>query len=367
MGFENMDMEKRVGANCPEDKKLKSQTEMFANRLSKRWRVLRKWAGRLGVTAYRVYDRDIPEIPLAVDVYEMESVGERGRYGVMSFFERPYDRDPNDENMWLEAMKGEVVRVLGLESGDGESHVIVKTRRRQKGSGQYEKQSAPVPRRGVVSEGAMKFFVNLSEYLDTGLFLDHRPLRGYLAAHSKGLRVLNLFGYTGALSVAAAVGGASEVRTVDLSNTYLGWARDNLVLNGFMDEGRYSTVRSDVREFLSLEGRKRRSGNGRGYDIILLDPPTFSNSTMTEDVLDTNRDWPELVRSSLVLLNPGGTLFFSTNSRRLSFDVEAIPSSIHGLDVRVLDVTQKSIPEDFKGHRIHRCWKITLTCASEQS
>ena len=241
--------------------------------------------------------------------------------------------------------------------------------RSAKGGGEWE--FFDLPNEWSIRYGELTFHLKPFSFKHTGLFpeqaVNWATMIDLIKNANRPINVLNLFGYTGALSVAAAVGGASEVRTVDLSNTYLGWARDNLVLNGFMDEGRYSTVRSDVREFLSLEGRKRRSGNGRGYDIILLDPPTFSNSTMTEDVLDINRDWPELVRSSLVLLNPGGTLFFSTNSRRLSFDVEAIPSSIHGLDVRVIDVTQKSIPEDFKGHRIHRCWKITLACASEQS
>ncbi|MBQ9817089.1 MAG: class I SAM-dependent methyltransferase [Proteobacteria bacterium] len=338
--------------------KLQSQATMFANRLSKRVQYYRKWAKKQNLTAYRIYDRDIPEIPLCVDYYGFvdDSGGITDHYACMAFFERPYEKDPREEDIWLDLMREQVVNVLGIQR----DHVLFKMRRRQKGSDQYEKTKSAKSISGVVREGDLLFGVNLSDYLDTGLFLDHRPLRQMLTKTAKDKRVLNLFGYTGALSVAAARGGASLVQTVDLSNTYLDWAGLNLELNGFEDSRQYPRTRFDVVEFLKLEVRKISSGTKSGFDLILLDPPTFSNSKKTEDVLDTNKQWPSLVRDCLSLLNPGGILYFSTNSRKLSFEADLLPASIRGQKLHIEDMTEWSIPEDFKKHRIHRCWKLSL-------
>ncbi len=339
--------------------KTSAQADMFANRLAKRVRFYKKWAKKQRLTCYRVYDRDIPEIPLTVDYYgfidDNDEIVEE--YACVSMFERPYEKDSRDEEIWLDSMCAEIRKVLGLD----ESHLIVKTRKRQKGEQQYEKARSGKRISGVVREGELCFGVNLSDYLDTGIFMDHRPLRKKLTEISDGKRVLNLFGYTGSLSIAAAKGGASFVQTVDLSNTYLDWAGLNLDLNGFEDRKSYPLTRFDVVEFLEIEARKVKSGTKSGFDIILLDPPTFSNSKKTEDVLDTNKQWPQLVRNCLHLLNPGGILYFSTNSRKLSFDPAMLPISIAGRKFTVQDVTTESIPEDFKNHRIHRCWKFTMS------
>ncbi|MBQ4359697.1 MAG: class I SAM-dependent methyltransferase [Proteobacteria bacterium] len=338
--------------------KLQSQATMFANRLKKRAQFLKKWADRQHITAYRVYDRDIPEIPLCVDLYGL--IGNDGatvdRYACMALFERPYEKDPAEEELWLETMCEKAAQTLDIPK----DHIFLKTRKRQKGSEQYVRTRTRDAVSGVVREGELEFGVNLSEYLDTGLFMDHRPLRQHLTKIAEGKRVLNLFGYTGALSCAAAKGGAAFVQTVDLSNTYLDWAAQNLELNGFSDDKRYPRTRFDVVEFLQIEARKRAHNNAPGFDIILLDPPTFSNSKKTEAVLDTNKQWPALVKDCLALLADGGTLYFSTNSRKLSFDRELLPATIGGRNFSVVDVTDRSIPEDFKAHRIHRCWKFTI-------
>ena len=275
--------------------KTQEQATMFANRLSKRAQFYKKWAKKQKLTCYRIYDRDIPEIPLCVDYYgfidDRDNIVEQ--YAYVAMFERPYEKDPREEELWLDAMCSEIRKVMGLDA----DHVILRTRKRQKGDDQYEKTHTKKKISGVVREGELLFGVNLSDYLDTGLFMDHRPLRQILVKTAKDRRVLNLFGYTGALSIAAAKGGASFVQTVDLSNTYLDWAGMNLELNGFEDNKIYPRTRFDVVEFLSLEERKVQSGTKPGFDIILLDPPTFSNSKKTEDVLDTNKQWPMLVKS----------------------------------------------------------------------
>ena len=340
------------------NEKLQAQVTMFGNRLAKRAQYFRKWAKRGNLTCYRIYDRDIPEIPLSVDMYGFidNSGNVTQQYAYIALFERPYEKDPREEEIWLDAMFAEAARVLEMTA----DHIIYRRRKRQKGLDQYEKVDSKRHIEGIVQEGPLKFSVNLSDYLDTGLFMDHRPLRNILYKESQNRRVLNLFGYTGALSVAAAAGGASFVQTVDLSNTYLQWARRNLELNGLNDEKKFWTTRSDVVHFLQKEQERKGYTRGTAYDIILLDPPTFSNSSMTDYVLDTNRQWPELVVMALECLNPGGTLYFSTNSKRLSFNENMLPASVHRHIIHIDDITAQSLPEDFKSHRIHRCWRMQL-------
>ena len=367
----------------PHTDKLAYQTGLFANRLAKKYRTLRKWARKNRVSCYRLYDRDIPELPLAADVYEFlpddiadkieaahflreedRRVSEndpavaqeiaRRRYLHLFMYERPFQTDEAAEQAWLSAMVKAAAQVLFIE----ESHVIVKTRKRQKGESQYEKIQSERTLEGIVQECGQLFTVNLSDYLDTGLFFDHRPLRSLVRETASGKSVLNLFCYTGSFSVYAAEGNARRIESVDLSNTYLSWGRKNMAQNGFTDAKKYIFTKSDVSAFLQKKRAEQPTATNR-YDIIILDPPTFSNSRSTVNTLDINRDWPRLVCDCLTLLTPGGTLYFSTNSKRLKFDASLIPEkNENGATVTVTDMTAQSLPEDYKGTKNRRCWKI---------
>ncbi len=315
------------------------QSEFFANRLLRNERVLRRWIRREGIEAVRLYDRDIPEIPLALD-----------RYGsgdecacVLALYRRPYDKDPGLERTWLDLMADTAAKVLGIRR----DRVFVKLRERQRGLDQYGK-TGDAAFEMTIHEGGLAFIVNLSGYLDTGLFLDHRPLRSVVRAASAGRTVLNLFSYTGSFSVHAAAGGAGAVTSVDLSNTYLAWTRRNLELNGF-DARRNPVVRSDVTAFLAAAVAR-----GRTWDVIVADPPTFSNSKRTMTGFDVNRDWSELVGQCMDVLAPGGVLYFSTNSRSLHWDPALVPGTS-------TEISAATIPPDFRNGRIHRCWEIRAT------
>ncbi len=308
------------------------QAEYLANRLRKRNRHLRKWARREGFEAYRVYDRDIPEVPLAVDRY-----GDSVR---LFLYERPYEKAEDEERAWLDLMARTAAEALGVDP----SKVFARVRRRQRGLAQYDREQERAFELEV-REGPCRFIVNLSDYLDTGLFLDHRTTRALVGAESAGKRVLNLFCYTGAFTVHAARGGAMSSTSVDLSNTYLEWARRNLELNGFAS-GAHELVRSDAKAFLEAAATR-----GRKWDLAVLDPPTHSNSKKMSDDLDLGRDWPELAGAVLRVLEPGGALWFSTNARRFKFDPALLPGT------EVADLTDATIPPDFRG-RPHRAWRI---------
>ena len=334
--------------------KTEYQAQLLQNRLTKRFQHLKKWARRSDVGCYRLYDKDIPEIPLAIDIFFMQefpSASEAEAYLRVYLYQRPYEKAEEEETQWLEAMIQAAAQVVGVS----QDKVVAKTRMRQRGSDQYEKQETQDSITGIVQEQGHKFFVNLSNYLDTGLFMDHRPLRKIVEQEAQGKAVLNLFCYTASFSVYAAAGGASRVDSVDLSNTYLAWGEKNFSLNGFTDPDKYHFTRNDVAQFLK-ESRD-------SWDIIVLDPPTFSNSKKTKDTLDINRDWPKLVNAALQHLNPGGTLYFSTNSRQLHFDEALLqpPTKANdGVQLVVKDITAATIPEDFRNQKIHRCWKISL-------
>jgi 23S rRNA (cytosine1962-C5)-methyltransferase len=320
------------------------QLEFFRNRVAKNERNLRRWARKEGVTAYRLYDGDIPEVPIALDWYRDLGWAETGAKGgalCLALYDRPYEKDEAEETEWLLAMAMAAGEVLEVEVPS----IFARTRKRMRGSEQYERLGSARSER-VVKEAGLSFLVNLSDYLDTGLFLDHRPLRARVGAESAGKRVLNLFAYTGAFSVHAAAGGASLVTTVDLSNTYLDWAERNLALNGLAGPG-CPLVRADVREFLA-QGRRE----GRSWDLIVADPPTFSNSKAAPADFDVNRDWPSLIDACLGLLAPGGTLYFSTNSRRLKWEPSLVAAAAE-------DISEASIPPDFRDRRIHRAFRIT--------
>lgn len=298
---------------------------MLAGRLRKNVRHLARWAAREQVACYRLYDRDIPEVPLTIDRYEGEVV--------VAAWERG-DADP----AWLPAMLAEIARTLEVAP----DRIHARVRRRQKGLAQYERTSDR-GERVEVGEGGLRFWVNLDDYLDTGLFLDHRWARARVRAEAAGKRVLNLFCYTGAFTVYAAAGGAAATTSVDLSATYLAWAGDNLALNRLADP-RHELVRADVLAWLEQPSPAR-------YDLVVLDPPSFSNSKKMRGVLDLERDHPYLVGACLQRLAPGGVLYFSTNHRSLKLAVD-------DLDVAVEDLTRPSIPPDMRDAKIHRLWRI---------
>jgi 23S rRNA G2069 N7-methylase RlmK/C1962 C5-methylase RlmI len=314
------------------------QAEYFRNRIVKNERSLRRWARKGGVEALRVYDRDIPEVPLALDRY--------GDALLLALYERPYEKDDELEAEWLGLMGLAAAEALGIDS----AKVFMKKRRHQRGNDQYERLARDAAER-TIREGGLSFIVNLSDYLDTGLFLDHRITRAMVRADAADRRVLNLFSYTGSFSVYAASGGASEVTSVDLSNTYLSWAASNLSLNG-LSPVRHPLVRADALSFLA-----DASASGRRWDLIVADPPTFSNSKASDRDFDVNEDWPDLLRACAAVLNPGGRLYFSTNSRKLKWSAETAAEIAAGGSWE--DISAATIPPDFRDAKIHRCWRLT--------
>ena len=307
------------------------QAEIFRSRLLKRARHLRRWPKK-GITCYRLYERDVPEVPLVVDRYEnCLHIGE---------FERPDDRTPAEHADWLDLMVRTAAETLEVNP----SNVFVKRRRRQRGLLQYER-CGDEGRVLVVSEGGLKFEVNLSDYLDTGLFLDHRITRSMVRGEADGKRFLNLFGYTGAFTVYAAAGGARSTLTVDLSNTYLDWAKRNLALNGLAGPA-HQFVRGDSVEFLDRLPAKPL------FDLAVIDPPTFSNSKMTESFWDVDRDHACLLAAVLQRMSSGGIIYFSTNFRRFKL----AEAEIRGATIR--EISRQTVPSDFRNRRIHRCWRM---------
>ena len=373
------------------------QAELFSNRLQKKYRELRKWARKNRISCYRLYDRDIPEIPVSLDLYEFlpdtidhtieaarfmseqnaklsanirgieEEIKQR-TFAVIYLYERPYQKDEHEEEIWLEKMSEQCCKVLGIEK----SHIIKKMRKHfnHNAGNQYKKENtigesdSVSSINGLIQEQGQLFRTDLTTYLDTGLFFDHRPLRSLVRETCSNKRVLNLFCYTGSFSVYAAQGNASYIESVDLSNTYLDWAKENMKLNGFSDKKKYVYTKTDCIRFLQEKATGVKSGkikNEELYDLIILDPPTFSNSKSTQDVLDINRDWPQLVKDCLNILSSGGTLFFSTNSERIKFDLSKLPSkTAAGIDFNCTDITEQTIPQDFKGKKPHKCWKFKL-------
>ena len=312
------------------------QADFLANRLSRNEKQLRRWSRKNDIHALRLYDRDIPEIPLAIERYGEDDEAAL----VIALYERPYEKDELEETAWLDLMAGSAAATLGIAP----KKVFLKTRKRMKGLSQYGR-SEDIKAESIIRESGLLFRVNFTEYLDTGLFLDHRPARAAIRAASLGLRVLNLFSYTGSFSVYAAAGGASEVTSVDLSNTYLAWSTENFRINS-LAESIHRPVKADAMEYLVDAGR-----SGKNWDIIIADPPTFSNSTMMKTDFDINRDWPALIRGCERLLASDGLLLFSTNSRQLKWDDKA-PS------LPAVDISERSIPPDFRNRKIHRCWLL---------
>jgi 23S rRNA (guanine2445-N2)-methyltransferase / 23S rRNA (guanine2069-N7)-methyltransferase len=275
--------------------------QMFANRLRKNLQKLDPWAAREHIDCFRVYDADMPEYAFAIDLY--------GR-GTRHVYVQEYAPPKTVDQESARERRREALAVLPEVLGVAVSHVHSRVRKPQKGSDQYEKRE-DVAERHAVQEGGLKFWVNFRDYLDTGLFLDHRMVRALLRDEAKGTDFLNLFCYTGSATVYAAAGGARTTVSVDLSNTYLDWAHENLLLNGF--GGReHELYRADCLEWL-----EEHESKGPSFDLIFVDPPTFSNSKRMEGVLDVQRDHVGMIRRSLKLLRPSGRLVFSTNNSRV--------------------------------------------------
>jgi 23S rRNA (guanine2445-N2)-methyltransferase / 23S rRNA (guanine2069-N7)-methyltransferase len=312
----------------------------FANRLRKNFRHLSKWARREGVTCWRVYDADLPDFAVAVDLYDC---ADGIRRVVVAEYEAPSDVDPVIAGIRLQQATRAVAEVLDASPAE----VRVKMRRRQRGEAQYERLGQ-AGRFHEVREADARLLVNLDDYLDTGLFLDHRVTRGMVAELASGRTLLNLFCYTAAVTVRAAVAGAESSVSVDLSNTYLDWAKRNLALNG-LDLEKHRLVRADAVSFLADASPDMR------YDVIFLDPPSFSTSKGMDGTLDVQRDHVALIAGAARLLAEAGTLFFSTNLRKFRLDEEAIKDA--GLAFR--DITASTIPPDFaRNQRIHRCFAM---------
>ena len=311
---------------------LSEGAQAVANRIRKNQRHLKSWRQREGVTCYRVYDADIPEYAVAVDVYE-----ERIH---VAEYAAPQDIPEEKAAKRLEEVLDAVQVVFKIAD---RHEIALKQRRRQRGAEQYQRLKQEQTKR-VVHESPVKALVNLHDYLDTGLFLDHRPLRCWIRDQAKGGHFLNLFSYTGVATLHAALGGATTSTSVDASSTYLKWFNENLALNG-LSERQHRGVRADVRQWLSEDQRR--------YDLIMVDPPSFSNSSGLPD-FDVQADHAELLALAMARLSENGTLYFSTNHRRFKID-DAIKERW-----QVSDVTAASIPKDFaRNRRIHACFRLT--------
>lgn len=320
-----------VAAVATEPARLSEGGQMFANRLRKNLRQLGRWVRRENIECYRLYDADMPEYALAIDVY--------GDWLHVQEYAAPRTVDADAaQGRFLDALAA-IPTVMDVPP----ERIVIKRRERQTGTRQYERQAE----RGqfmTVTEGGVKLLVNLTDYLDTGLFLDHRPMRRRIQQEAAGKRFLNLFCYTAVATVHAAAGGARSTTSVDLSKTYLDWAKRNLALNGFSDK--HNLVHADVMAWLENDRET--------YDLIFVDPPTFSNSKRMDDVFDIQRDHVQLLDYAMARLAPGGSLYFSNNFRRFVLD-DSLESRY-----QVKNITAQSFDPDFaRNQRIHHAWHFT--------
>lgn len=309
------------------------KTSPLKNRIRKNYRHVKKWAKRTLTDCFRIYDRDIREYPLAIDYYA-------GRFCV-HYFASSRDSEEPPEDLAEEAV-GAICSIFNASPDD----IYWRTRIRREKRQQYEK-AGETNEFFTVYEYGVKFRVNLLDYLDTGLFLDHRETRKIVASESKDKRVLNLFAYTCSFSVHAAAAGSVYTKSVDMSNTYTDWGKENFKLNDISLKNN-EVVRADCLKFLDEEIR-----SGKRYDIIIIDPPTISRSKKMDEMFDIQFDYIFLLNKSLALLAPAGVIFFSTNSRKFSFDESLFESCL------IKEISYKTLPIDFHDPKIHRCWRIS--------
>jgi 23S rRNA (guanine2445-N2)-methyltransferase / 23S rRNA (guanine2069-N7)-methyltransferase len=321
----------RLSTPAPAQKLTEGAT-MVLNRLKKNQRKLESWRKKSDISCYRLYDADIPEYAVAVDIYDQ------------SIYVQEYAPPNTISEKVARERFAEIKLAVKEYSANFRGKIYYKERRRQKGDSQYERLNEGPSDTLQVSEGSAQFEVNLSDYLDTGLFLDHRPVRSLIGELAAGKRFLNLFCYTAAASVQAALAGASSSLSIDMSNTYLDWAQRNFDLNS-LRAGKHKLLRADCLKWLEVEGEQ--------YDVIFLDPPTFSNSKKMDTVLDIQRDHGDLIRACMGKLASGGTLVFSNNFRKFKMDE---------LTLRQFDcenITPKTLDVDFERNpRIHNVWLI---------
>jgi 23S rRNA (cytosine1962-C5)-methyltransferase len=307
---------------------------MFRNRLTKVFRHISKAAIRQNITCYRIYDHDLPEFPFCIEIYE--------DWLYLAEYRRNHHMEEEEHLQWLEECKLIVEEITGVSA----DRIALRTRQRKSGrQDQYQKLDDEKEFM-VAREQGLAFKINLTDYLDTGLFLDHRITRSMVRTISEGKNVLNLFCYTGSFSVYAAAGNAAEITSVDLSKTYLKWATENMELNGFFNPGKHIFLHEDVKQYLKNPGSEY-------FDIVIMDPPTFSNSKRMEDFLDIQRDHPIMINQVLSALKPGGVLYFSTNFSRFQMQTETL------INCKVKDITRATTPFDFQGKLNRYCFLIT--------
>jgi 23S rRNA (guanine2445-N2)-methyltransferase / 23S rRNA (guanine2069-N7)-methyltransferase len=315
----------------------------FAGRLTKRARHFRRWPDR-GIFCYRLYDRDCPDVPVVIDRYE--------DHAHIFELEREHSRTVAQHAEWKDEISKRTAAILEIPL----ANVHMKDRPKQRGLSQHERQDDAgiiIP----VREAGLRFEVNLTDYTDTGLFLDHRNTRAMVRDIAQGERVLNLFCYTGSFSVYAAAGGAETTTSVDLSNTYLDWTARNFALNNIRGVGAQSNaahrlVRADTMDFLAQHPQDPEGV----YDLAIVDPPTFSNSKMTEADWEVQSRHIELLALLTPLMSRGGTIFFSNNFRTFKLDEEGVAA----LGLQSIEISRRTVPEDYRNERIHRCWKMTV-------
>jgi 23S rRNA (cytosine1962-C5)-methyltransferase len=308
--------------------------QMFENRLLKNYRHRLKQAKRLNVSCWRLYDHDLPEFPICVELYE--------EYIYIAEYNRRHALTDEEHETWFETTKQIISNMTGVPT----DHMYVKLRKRMSHrEGQYEKEAVTESKIITVQENGLQFLVNLTDYLDTGLFLDHRVTRQMVQSEAKETHFLNLFSYTSSFSVYAAKAGAKSVTSVDLSKTYLSWSEDNFKLNQIVLSSAYQFIHADVKQYL-------KTLPVNFYDLVVMDPPTFSNSKRMKDILDIQRDHVELINDMLKAMKPGGILYFSTNFTQFIIDLDQIKSD------QIKDITKATTPFDFEGRLKRWCYKI---------
>jgi 23S rRNA (cytosine1962-C5)-methyltransferase len=307
--------------------------KMFSNRLAKVYKHRSKLAKRMNIACYRLFDKDLPEFPVMIDLYETRVC--------LSEYRAKHHLSEEEHAAWLDGTINVIAEVLEIPV----DAIYTKERKRKEDRlSQYQKTAAE-KEFFEVQENGLKFLVNLSDYLDTGLFLDHRITRKMVMDEAKDKKVLNLFAYTGSFSVYAAAGGAAEVTTIDLSNTYIEWAKKNFEANFLVNPRAYKFIVADVKQYLETL-------TPNNLDIVVMDPPTFSNSKKMKDILDIQRDHVQLINQTLKALKLGGVLYFSTNARKFELNEELLDAST------IKDITKATTPFDFEGKLQRWCWRM---------
>jgi 23S rRNA (cytosine1962-C5)-methyltransferase len=306
----------------------------LANRIKKVHAHLQKWAKRQNITCYRIYERDLTDYPLILDWYDGDAI--------MWLYERQKDIADTQK----EAYENEAINAVLFGLNISRAHLFLKERKKQKGLQQQYTKLAETKVIKNVKESGLQFEVNLSDYLDIGLFLDHRKTRQMVKEMAAKKAVLNLFAYTGSFTCYALAGGAVKTTTVDLNPNYSQWTKRNLVLNGFAENENNKIMTMDCRLFL------KKKAFGDTFDIIICDPPTFSNTKRGQKAtFSVDTEYVDLINQCFAILNWQGTIFFSTNSRKFKLDTTLLPKQL-----KIQEITFKTIPEDFKNKKIHKCW-----------